>query len=49
LLKQLREQNRVLRKIFGNGNHAADYIELGDESRRQNLMRKFASKIKTDQ
>ena len=47
LLKQLFEQNRVVRKVFGHGNHALDYTESGDESRRQNLMRTVAPQIKT--
>lgn len=34
-LKQLLEQNRVVRKVFGHGNHALDYTESGDESGRQ--------------
>ena len=38
LLKQLLEQNRIAREVFGHGNHAADYTESGDVSRRQNLM-----------
>jgi hypothetical protein len=49
LLKQSLEQNRVVRKVFGHGNHALDYTESGDESRRQNLMQTVAPQIKTVQ
>ncbi|VVM46689.1 hypothetical protein PS655_06073 [Pseudomonas fluorescens] len=45
LLKQLPEQNRIIRKVFGHGNHAADYTESGDVSRRQNLMRAVAPEV----
>lgn len=47
LLKQLLEQNRVVREVFGHGNHAADYTESGDVSRRQNLMWTIAPQVKT--
>lgn len=45
LLKQLLEQNRIVREVFGHGNHAADYTESGDVSRRQNLMRTVAPEV----
>ena len=45
LLKQLLEQNRIAREVFGHGNHAADYTESGDVSRRQNLMRTVAPEV----
>ena len=45
LLKQLLEQNRIVREVFGHENHAADYTESGDVSRRQNLMRSVAPEV----
>ncbi len=45
LFKQLLEQNRIVRKVFGHGNHAADYTESGDVSRRQNLMRTVTPEV----
>ncbi|MNJ57492.1 hypothetical protein D3C77_530810 [compost metagenome] len=45
LLKQLLEQNRIVREVFGHGNHAADYTESGDVSRCQNLMRTVAPEV----
>ncbi|MNO28330.1 hypothetical protein D3C76_182210 [compost metagenome] len=45
LLKQLVEQNRIVRKVCGHGNHAADYTESGDVSRLQNLMRTVAPEV----
>lgn len=47
LLKQLFEQRRVVRKIFGQRNHALDYTESGHESRRQNLMGTVTPEVKT--
>jgi hypothetical protein len=49
LRKHLLEQFRIIGEVFGHGNHALDYTESGDESRRQNLMRTVAPQIKTVQ
>jgi hypothetical protein len=49
LRKQSLEQNRVVRKVFGHGNHAPVYTESGDESRRQNLMWSVTPQIKAVQ
>src|SRR5690606_29158105 len=43
----LLEQNGIIWKIFGQGIHALDYTESGDESRRQNLVRPVAPEVKT--
>ncbi|WP_445261137.1 hypothetical protein, partial [Pseudomonas sp. RA_15y_Pfl1_P12] len=45
--KHLLEQNRIIGEVVGHGNHGPDYIQLRDKSRRQNLMRTVAPKIKT--
>lgn len=45
LRKQLPEQNRVVRKVFGHGNHALDYTQSGDDSRGKNLMWTVAPQI----
>ncbi len=47
LLKQLLEQNRIVREGFGHGDHAADYTESGNETRGQNLMRTVTPEIET--
>lgn len=45
LREQLLEQNRIVKKVFGHGNHAVDYADSGDEARRQNQMRTVAPEV----
>ena len=47
LKQQLLEQNRIIRKVIGQGNHRPDYTGSGDETRRQNLMRTITPEIKS--
>ncbi|VVP58038.1 hypothetical protein PS880_05874 [Pseudomonas fluorescens] len=47
LKQQLLEQNRIIRKVVGQGNHGPDYTGSGYVAWGQNLMRAVAPKVKT--
>ena len=47
LKQQLLEQNRIIRKVVGQGNHGPDYTGSGHVAWGQNLMRAVAPKVKT--
>ena len=44
-MRILRHINRIIREVFGHGNHAVDYTDSGDETRNQNLMRTVAPEV----